>query len=261
MNRIVLKNDSIVLEEIDNKIEIKKPNYLIATFKIIFKESTELEITFDSIEETKLNFEYEVKENINVNLYEIRDGYKTKVQYKYNIKENSKLYLYRLNKSEFMREVDLVNLNGENSSIEFNLRSLSTNQEKYDIYVSHNNRNTSSVLNNIGIALKGGITFNVTGEVLKGNSGSYLDQNNEIVTFNKDKCQINPNLLIEEYDVEANHNATIGTFDEDAIFYLMSRGINEEMSIRLLSEGLVVNNLKESYDKEKITKFMNEYWG
>ncbi len=261
MNKIVFKNNSIITKELDDKIELVEINCLVPTFKITFTESTELEITFDSGEETKVSFEYKLDKNINVNLYEIRSGAKTKVQYKYDIDEYSKLYLFRLNKAENIRELDLINLDGENSSVEFNLRTLSTTNEKYDIYVSHNERNTSSVLNNIGIALKGGIIFNVTGDVPKGMSGSYLDQNNQIVTFNKEKCQINPNLLVEEFDVEAEHNAVIGAFDDDTIFYLMSRGISEDDAIRLLSEGLVINNLKENYDKEQILDFINEYWG
>ena len=88
-----------------------------------------------------------------------------------------------------------------------------------------------------------------------------LIHNNQIVTFDSTKCQINPNLLVEEFDVEANHNATIGAFDQDTLFYLMSRGISENDSIKLLSEGLVLNNLKENYSKEKILDFIKEYWG
>ena len=261
MNRIVVNNNLIISKEIDDKVEIIESQNIISKFKIIFKESTELEIEFDSKEETKLDIEYEVNKDINVNLYEIRVGFKTKVQYKYDIKANANLYLYRINKSINMREVDLVELNGENSNVEFNLKSLSTNQEKYDIYISHNNRNTSSKVNNIGIALKGGIVFNVTGEVSKGNSGSYLDQNNRIVTFDSNKCQINPNLLVDEFDVEASHNAVIGSFDDDMLFYLMSRGIKEDDVIKLLSQGLVLDGLKESYSREKILDCIEEYWG
>jgi len=261
MNRIEVKNSSIINSELDSKIEIKEPKSLVPTFKIKFKESTDLGIKFDNDAETKMIFEYELSKNVNVNLYELRKGIKTKVEYKYNLKENSKLYLYRLNKSNLMREVDIVNLNGENSTVEFNLKTLSTNPEKYDIYISHNNRNTTSVVNNIGIALNGSIIFNVTGDVTKGNKGSYLDQNNQIVTFNSDKCQVNPNLLVDEFDVVANHNAVIGAFDDDILFYLMSRGIAKNDAIKLLCEGLVLNNLKENYDKENVLEFINEYWG
>ena len=261
MNKIEMKNNSIYAFELDDKIEIKEVKGLVSTFRIIFKKSTDLEIEFDSIEETKLRFEYELFDDVNVNLYEIRAGFKTKIEYKYNIKKNASLYLYRLNKSEFMREVDLINLNGENAKIEFNLKSLSKNSEKYDIYVWHNNRSTTSIINDVGIALNGSIIFNVTGEVPKGNKGSYLDQNNQIVAFNTTKCQINPNLLIDEFDVVANHNAIIGPFREDALFYLMSRGINEEAAIKLLCEGLILNNLKENYKKENVLNFIKDYWG
>ena len=260
MNKIEVRNDLISLEEIDDKIEIIKTKSLISSFKIVFKESTDLEIVFEAKEETKLSFEYEVLNNVNVNLFEIRTGLKTKIQYKYNIKENARLYLYRLNKASNVRECDFANLNGENSHIEFNLRTLSSSQEKYDIYVSHNNCNTSSVVNNVGIALNGSIIFNVTGEISKGNKKSYLDQNNHIVTFNPSKNQINPNLLVEEFDVEANHNAVIGAFDDNTLFYFMSRGINEKDAIKLLCEGLICSNLKENYSKEKILDNIQEYW-
>ena len=260
MNKIELKNSLIVLKEIDKSIKVTEIEASVPSYKISFSSSTELEVLFDSNEECKLSIEYELDSNIKANIYEIRTGEKTKVQYTYTLKDDAKLYLYRLNMSLHMREVDIVNLDGINSHIEFNLRSLSQDEEKYDIFVSHNNKNTFSIVNNIGIALKGSIIFNVTGDVPKGSSGSYLDQNNQIVTFDSTKSQIDPNLLIDEYEVEANHNAVIGTFDDETLFYLMSRGISYDDAIKLLCEGLILNNLKENYDKEKILNLFSKYW-
>ncbi len=261
MNKIIIENNCIKENIVDSRIEIIEKSSIVSSIKIIFKESTDLKVIYSTSEDTKLNVEYILLENVQVNLYELRNGFKTKVQYKYDIKSNAKLYLYRINKSNAMREVDLIDLNGVNSHIEFNLRTLSNKEEKYDIYVAHNEKYTSSNINNIGIALKGNIIFNVTGEISKGNSGSKLDQNNQIVTFNASKCQINPNLLIDEYDVEAEHNAIIGKFDDQILFYLMSRGIKENDAIKLLCEGLILNKLKESYSKEEILDFIQEYWG
>ena len=261
MNKIEIKNNTIEYSDIDENIEIKTSKALVTTFKITFKSSADIEIYFDSDEETKLSIEYDISKNVDVNIFEFRKGFKTKVQYKYNLKDNARLYLYRLNMGEFVRELDFVSLKGKNSSIEFNLRTLNQNEEKYDIYISHENKDTKSIVDNIGIAFKEGIIFNVTGEVEKGNKNSYLDQNNQIVTFVPSKCQINPNLLVEEFDTNANHNALIGTLDQDAIFYLMSRGIKEEEAIKLLCQGLILNNLKDIFDKEKIIKIINEYWG
>ena len=158
-----------------------------------------------------------------------------------------------------MREVDIISLN-ESAQIEFNLRTLATTTEKYDIYVYHDGLNAISTLNNLGVALKGNIVFNVTGVVEKGKKGSVLNQNNQIISLNNLKNQIDPNLLIDEYDVVAEHNALIGKFSYDDIFYLMSRGINEEDSIRLLSTGLVLSNLINEEIKEEIIKYLDEYW-
>lgn len=260
MNKIEVRNNSIVNVDIDEAITINEYETAVFNIKIAFNKTTDLEIYFNSDIDTKLNIEYVVLDDAIVNLYEFRHGSKTKVQYCYDLNNNSKIYLYRLNEAQEMREVDIISLVGENANIEFNLRTLSNSAEKYDIYVYHKEKYTTSILNNIGIALKGSVIFNVTGVVEKGYSGSYLDQNNQIVTFVADKCQINPNLLIDEYDVDASHNATIGKFDDREIFYLMSRGINESDAIKLLTQGLITNNLKNESKKDDIINYIKEYW-
>ena len=45
------------------------------------------------------------------------------------------------------------------------------------------------------------------------------------------------------------------------LFYLMSRGINQNDATKLLCEGLILNNLKENYLKDNILELVNEYWG
>lgn len=63
--------------------------------------------------------------------------------------------------------------------------------------------------------------------------------------------QLNPNLLLSEHasanskpnleifadDVKASHGATVGQLDEEALFYLKSRGISLEKARRLLIQG------------------------
>lgn len=257
MNTIEVKDNEIV-KKITSDIEVKHTGTNVINLKIVFNQSADLKIIYSGLE-SKLNIEYILKDDVLVNLYEIRVTEKAKVQYNYSLKNNSKLYLYRLNNSLNMREVDIISLN-ENAKIEFNLRTLATTTEKYDIYVYHDGLNATSTLNNLGVALKGNIVFNVTGIVEKGKKGSVLNQNNQIVSLNNLKNQIDPNLLIDEYDVVAEHNALIGKFSYDDIFYLMSRGISEEDSIRLLSTGLVLSNLINEEIKEEIIKYLDEYW-
>ena len=44
-------------------------------------------------------------------------------------------------------------------------------------------------------------------------------------------------MQIKADDVKVGHAATIGQIDEDAIFYLMSRGLSKEEAKNILIEG------------------------
>ena len=101
------------------------------------------------------------------------------------------------------------------------------------------------------------MSFNVTGTVYNGIVDCELSQNSRIITMNENPCNINPNLLIEENDVIANHAALIGKFNEDEIFYLMSRGITREDATKLLTKGFLQDN---TVFKEDIENIIDMYW-
>jgi Fe-S cluster assembly protein SufD len=46
--------------------------------------------------------------------------------------------------------------------------------------------------------------------------------------------QTKPQLIIEADDVKCSHGATVGQIDEDALFYLRSRGIEENQARLML---------------------------
>ena len=72
---------------------------------------------------------------------------------------------------------------------------------------------------------------------------------------------IKPNMYIGEYDVEASHSSVIGKFNKDDIFYLQTRGISYEDSLKLLIKGLLIGSLDLNIKfKEKILKEINKYW-
>ena len=70
------------------------------------------------------------------------------------------------------------------------------------------------------------------------------------------KSTICPNLYIDNYDVDSNHSAYIGKFRDEAMFYLMSRGISLENSYRLLLNGFLINT--DSIEYDKISEFIDE---
>ena len=59
-------------------------------------------------------------------------------------------------------------------------------------------------------------------------------------------------MLIEEYDVEASHSAKIGSFNEENLFYMESRGLNRKEAINLLTNGFLKRNLKNN-------EFINDF--
>ena len=50
--------------------------------------------------------------------------------------------------------------------------------------------------------------------------------------------------VLDEYDVDAVHSATIGKFNKNEIFYLMTKGITKEESINLLIKGFLEGHIR-----------------
>jgi Fe-S cluster assembly protein SufD len=51
-----------------------------------------------------------------------------------------------------------------------------------------------------------------------------------------------PNLEIEADDVKCSHAATVGTIDEEQLFYLQSRGISEPKAKAMIADGFLNPN-------------------
>ncbi|MDX1567475.1 MAG: Fe-S cluster assembly protein SufD [Longimicrobiales bacterium] len=73
-----------------------------------------------------------------------------------------------------------------------------------------------------------------------------------------------PNLEIEADDVRCSHGATVGQLDQDAIFYLMSRGMSRPAAERLVVLGFlgeVLRRLPLGGVVEKVTRIIEEKLG
>ena len=128
--------------------------------------------------------------------------------------------------------------------------------------INHNAKYSSSnIINNVVNIEAGKVLIDVNGIVPKGNIGCILNQSNRIISLNNNKCQINPNLLIDENDVVANHSAFVGKFDEEQLFYLQSRGISYNDALKLLIKGFIIEGLKlDNASLKEIEDSLNKYW-
>ena len=66
-----------------------------------------------------------------------------------------------------------------------------------------------------------------------------------------------PELEIYADDVKCSHGSTSGSIDETSIYYLMSRGLNREESVRLLVSGFL-NEIIEMIKSNSIRKFVQK---
>jgi len=156
-----------------------------------------------------------------------------------------------------------VNLNEENSKVEIYNSVISKTKQHIKINTYHNKSKTYSNIYNFGSTKDdGSIIFDVISKVDKGNKKCILNQESKIISLNNyNDNEINPILLIDEYDTEAKHSAFIGKFNEQEVFYLQSRGIKKKDAYRLLLNGFLIGKMKiTTEEKEFLQDKINNVW-
>ncbi|MBR3209992.1 MAG: SufD family Fe-S cluster assembly protein [Bacilli bacterium] len=262
MNKITIDNKDINID-IDDSLLISfddESKFLdVTSVKIkVLKDTTLIIDSCDS--DIKLDFCFNILDAVSLELFEVKNRGEYKYQFKYYLDKNSKLCVQKLHDVSKIKEMNMVNLNGENAEINFILKTVCKDKEKYNFMVYHNAKKTiSNIVNNGVNILDGELEFNVSSFIPKGIKKCETSQKNRIVNLVKKKCTIKPNLFIDEEDVCANHSAYIGNFSYDELFYLMSRGICKNDAINLLIKGFLIKDV--FYDNDFISHMIDRYWG
>ena len=156
----------------------------------------------------------------------------------------------------------IVNLNGTNSSINYNFKTISNNKETYNYHIFHNYSNTNSFIKNNGVCISdGSVTYQVSSFVPKKIKNCKVSQNSRIINLTNNKCEIRPNLYIDSKEVEAYHSALIGKFSDEEMFYIQSRGIDKDTSEKLLINGFLTSDLNNKDIISDIEKNIKMIWG
>lgn len=129
-------------------------------------------------------------------------------------------------------------LNGENSSVNIDTVYLGDGNRKIDLsyLINHVGRRS---LSNIDVK---GVLKNNSSKIFRGTidfkRGSSLSRGREeeyaILLDKTVKSQAVPLLLCSEDDVDGQHAASAGKIDENKLYYLMSRGIDEKEAKKLI---------------------------
>lgn len=88
-----------------------------------------------------------------------------------------------------------------------------------------------------------------------------FQRNNNLLLTDKAQMQTKPQLIIEADDVKCSHGATIGQMDEEALFYLRSRGIEDKQARLMMMNAFsyeVVQNIVVEPLRDRINELVEK---
>tara|TARA_Y100001960_G_scaffold304695_1_gene358134 strand:- start:164 stop:1348 length:1185 start_codon:yes stop_codon:yes gene_type:complete len=259
---------------INNIIDFNDINsYLNCRFLFTFGNNVNATIIIKDIDLSSafLNIVYEVFVGENSKINFIIDSEKPNTTQIFNlgseIKANSDLNIYTVNTSgKLLKNNYFINLNDINSSFNYNSINLLNNNDYVDNYIEiiHNNKHTISNTNqkNILSGKSNSVFYSKAIINQNGAKSEVIQKNNNILLSENANVHSNPQLEIYNDDVKCSHGSTTGQLDDEAIFYIRSRGISLKDAHKLLLNGFLnefTSSISDSSFKENISKKINDW--
>ncbi len=152
-----------------------------------------------------------------------------------------------------------VGLSANGAMADVSSASLVANQKDFDLSVVSLAPHTSGTMSNYAVVLEHGkYAMKATGSIIKGAYASKSHQTSRALCFDqKQTSMIEPNLLIDEMDVEASHATSVGRVNEEQLYYMQSRGLTTRQCTALISAGYLLP-VAEVIDDEKLKQTLKE---
>ncbi len=266
-------------EKEDNKIIYEKENIV---FESKNDETHMIEIDNNNIAIKELNIILEENSSSNIMILVNENDKKTyrDIKIKISGKDNSSaniIIMYGIGRNTF--SLDSVYVEGKNTNIHMTYVFLGSDNQymKHTISCMENakiivdgmyildDRNILDMMymakheeknGNTNLLLEGAMLDNSTKlfkgiiDFKKGSTGSVADEKETVMLLSDEAKQKSlPILLSSESDITGNHAATVGKIDEKKLFYLKSRGIDEEEAAGLLILANFEKILLNIYDE------------
>lgn len=180
-----------------------------------------------------------------------------------NIWENSKVYFYWIFFKKCPKNI-IINQNKNNSYLNF--KSIFRNKNcdlisNISSLISSNN--SKAFLNIIWIVQENNIWINSSIKIEKNykNIEAKLDLEN-IFIWNNWTIYSVPSIFIESDDIKINHSSKSHRIDEQKLFYLKSRWLEEEKSIKFIIQSYFQKNFSclEMFNKQVFKNVFKEFF-
>ena len=131
------------------------------------------------------------------------------------------------------------------------------------LVIEHASQDTLSRIKQHNLAAGGSrCTFNGRIHIHPGAAGADADLSNRNLALDP-SAEVNtkPELEIYNDDVRCAHGATVGQLDAEALFYLLSRGLEPRQAQRLLSLGFLRDGVAGPFAERAATAFAAHFAG
>ncbi len=215
-------------------------------------------VSYQSLEAVVNNFELSLEENSKLEVLTFNNGNADKVVLKANLKKGASLIVYNMIISGKDVSIDeQIFLEDSSAKAEVLNVCLGYDEAKINslIHIYHNFKETDSDLETYAIALDNSVlTLDNNATIKNGCHKSIVHQKAKGLNLSSNSTiKAQPNLYIDEYDVEASHSASVGNINKDELFYLMSRGLKEADARKIVVLGFInplVDRISASQDEE-----------
>jgi len=206
-----------------------------------------------------------VNNSSTVNVHFVNDFGNKNITIKANVNDfaSFNFYLADLSKANLNIESNVILL-GEKAKGSFRFCSVADKGtlKKYNIGFDQIGVGTDTLFEGYGVSLKDGeIDAKGITHIEQNCTKATADQRVKIILFDKEsKGKASPILKIDCDDIIANHSCAIGSLNEDHIFYLKTRGLDEEEARKLVTMGYLIpiQSFFDDSNKEKINSYIKE---
>ncbi len=208
-----------------------------------------------------------INENSNVDLIQCSQKKNTTQIFNFlcTIKKDATLNLLPIDINvKLIKKNYYVSLSGTNSSCNYNSLNLLNKFNHIDNYISinHKNNHTFSSTNHKNILSEKSTGIFYAKAIIQNKSyNSQANQNNNnLMLSDSAVVHSNPQLEIYNNDVKCSHGSTTGEIDEEALFYMQSRGIKKQECKKIILHGFahqVINHISKYEIKNEIEQKIN----
>ena len=240
---------------ISNEIKLLNSDITVIEYNIDYSNSSFFRSTFQIFDLNKSNLNYFI---INKGSSKSYNYVRNKIKID---KSNYENYIFTSG-TKFKKEDSEISLNSEDSSAKILSAVFLKNDDHQEIQstIRHKKPNCKS-FQKIKNILKDGSKGIFQGKVHVSKEAQKTDAyqiSKGLLLDQKSEFSTKPELEIYADDVKCSHGSTSGNIDEQAQYYLMSRGLSKKNATRLIVKGFLADVISEIKNKD-LKKIINSH--